>query len=768
SWKDYGGSADNSHYIVSDKITKSNVSQLELAWNYPTGDNNVYQFNPLVVDNVMYVLAKNNSLVALDATMGKEIWVHENLTGIGGRGLNYWESKDRKERRILFQINQTLQAIDANTGKSILTFGEKGVVNLREGLGRDPATVYRAQSGNPGKVFENLLILGSATGEGYFATPGSLRAFDVRTGKIVWQFITIPRPGEYGYDTWPKDAWRYIGGANTWGELTIDEKRGIAYFPTGSPTYDYYGADRTGANLFANCLLALDVRTGKRLWHYQFVHHDLWDYDGTSAPQLLTLNRNGRKVDAVAIALKQGFVFVFDRVTGKPVFPIEERPVPKSDMPGEQAWPTQPFPTAPPPFTKQRLTADEINPYILNDKERAEWKERIAASHNLGLYTPPTTKDTVSIPGAIGGANWGATAANPADGTMYVLSHDAPSIYKLSKEMPGGGAAAAAARRARARAQAQASGEAPPVHPGRAVYEQNCQACHGAEREGMGGSIPSLQGVVQRLGEQPVRQVIAGGRGQMPAFAEMAAADLNELVSFLADPTSTERHDGVEEDGAAATAAGWTAPVAGSGGAPIPEEMKSRMPSGPSQYGGMGGPPYPSDLDIPWDRYYTGYGITRHITRPPWSTLTAYDLNKGTIKWQVPLGEDVRAVAEGARNTGTMLEHKGAIVMSSGLVFVAARDGKIRAYDAADGKEVWSAQMPAGARAIPAYYEIGGRPYLVVAATTRVPQLGATGSGDGRDAGAEPEPPNGLKKGYVAFTLPAKAKPAQGATPPSQ
>ena len=269
-WNDYGGGADSSHFVALDQINKSNVSQLDVAWIYPTGDNRSHVFNPIVVDNVMYVLARDSSLVALDAATGKEIWIHDNLPGLATRGIAYWESRDRKDRRLIFTINNYLQEIDAGTGKSILTFGKNGLVDLREGLGRDPKTITRIQPNSPGRVFGNLIMLGSSPGEAYLSAPGDIRAYDVITGRIVWTFHTIPRPGEFGYDTWPKDAWKYSGGANTWGEITVDEKRGIAYFPTGSPTYDYYGADRTGSNLFANCLLALDARTGKRLWHFRW------------------------------------------------------------------------------------------------------------------------------------------------------------------------------------------------------------------------------------------------------------------------------------------------------------------------------------------------------------------------------------------------------------------------------------------------------------------------------------------------------------------
>ena len=403
-WRDYGGGTDQSKFVVLDDITKANVSQLQVSWTYPTGDERSYQFNPLIVDGTMYVLAKNSSLVALDVATGQEIWIHANLAGITGRGVNYWESADRKDRRLLFSLGSNLQEINAQTGKSILTFGKNGIVDLREGLGIDPAKVSRIASNTPGKVFENLLILGSAPGEGYFSPPGHLRAYNVITGKMAWIFHTIPWPGEFGYETWPKDAYKYIGGVNTWGEITVDAKRGIAYFPIGSPTYDYYGADRTGADLFSDCLLALDARTGKRLWHFQMVHHDLWDYDLTAAPQLLTLKKDGKTIEAVAAATKQGFIFVFDRVTGVPVWPIEERPVPPSDMPGEHAWPTQPHSTLP-PSARQLVKPDDLTPFLITDKEREYWRDRISKART-GLFTPPSLQESVITPGAVGGTNW--------------------------------------------------------------------------------------------------------------------------------------------------------------------------------------------------------------------------------------------------------------------------------------------------------------------------------------------------------------------------
>jgi quinoprotein glucose dehydrogenase len=436
NWSDYSGAPDSAQYSALTQINRTNVAKLEPVWTYSTGDNNKYFFNPLVVDNVMFVLAKSNSIVALDASTGKEVWTHASgpeIKIITNRGLNYWESKDRSDRRLLFASNHMLRAIDARTGKTIESFGTNGAVDLKEGLDRDPKTLTLVQSITPGRIFEDTLILGSATNQGYGSAPGDLRAFDVRTGKIVWTFHTIPRPGEFGYETWPKDAWKKVGGANVWSELTLDESRGVLYAPTASAKYNFYGVDRTGANLFADCLLALDARTGKRLWHFQMVHHDIWDYDDPTAPKLLTLHQNGKTIDAVAQVSKQGFVWVFNRITGEPLWPIEERPVPKSDMPGETAWPTQPFPTKPPPYARQKFTVDDLSPY-LSPEDRAKFRDQILSARNEGLFTPPGKRDTVQMPGNNGGANWGGAAVDPNKGTLVVVSKDLPSMLKLEPQ----------------------------------------------------------------------------------------------------------------------------------------------------------------------------------------------------------------------------------------------------------------------------------------------------------------------------------------------
>lgn len=726
TWMDYGGGPDQSKYVVLDEIDKTNVDQLEVAWFYPTGDDNVYQFNPIVVDSIMYVLAKDNSLVALDATTGEEIWIHANLRGIARRGINYWESEDRKDRRLIFQMNNYLQAIDARTGKSIMGFGQEGLVDLREGLGRDPKTLSRAQSGTPGKIFENLILLGSSTGEGYMSSPGHLRAYDVVTGKLVWTFHTIPQPGEYGYDTWPKDAYKYIGGVNTWGEISVDAERGIAYYPLGSPTYDYYGADRIGSNLYGTSILALDARTGERKWHYQLVHHDLWDYDPTAAPQLVTVNHDGKEIDAVAVATKHGFLFVFDRVTGEPLWPIEERPVPASDVPGEQAWPTQPFQTVLPPISRQGMTSEDISPYLLTPEERAEWKQRID-SMQTGFFTPLSReKETLALPGAVGGVNWGNTASNPDKGLVYILSIDWPSFYEKL--------------RTREEIENQEKEETALVEGGAAVYLQNCQACHGANREGLAG--PSLLNLTERLSYKDFKQVVSTGRGEMPAFTHFNEEELKDLYTFLEGSTNARRP--FPESGASDFKMP-EGPVVAAGGAPGGQEIR-QVEGGQN---GRFGAPYPEGVEVPHERLYIrGWGLSHpYLISPPWSEIMAYDLNEGTIKWRRPIGQDRDVAAEGGANTGVpRAQRNGMVVTSTGLVFSTAKDGKVYAFDADNGKQLWEAELPKGTEGLPAMYQVNGRHYLVVTSATPL----SWGRGNNKNDSDSQE----SQGGYMVFALP--------------
>ena len=695
TWADYGGGPDSSQYSSLRQINSSNVSQLEIAWTFPTGDDNRYFFNPVEAHGLTYVLAEDDSIVALDAETGKKVWAHpaEPHTEImTDRGINYWESADGRERRLLFASNHFLQAIDARTGKQILSFGTNGRVNLKEGLDRDPETLSLVQSTTPGRVFENLLILGSATNQGYGSAPGDIRAFDVRTGKLAWTFHTVPRPGEFGYDTWPKDAWTRVGGANCWGELSLDEKRGIVYVPTASAKYNFYGADRHGADLFADCLLALDARTGKLLWYFQMVHHDIWDYDNAAAPKLLTVWHDGHQVDAVAQAGKTGYVWVFDRVTGKPLWPIEERPEPRSDVPGEETWPTQPFPTNPPPFARRSFTVADLSPLITDPQEAARFRQQIESSRNSGLFTPPALADTMQMPGNSGGANWGSTAADPSNGTLVIASMDLPCLLKLEREQTGG----------------VARGETI-EQQGHFIFESNCRLCHGSGLKGLPPAIPSLVDIGSRLNRDQIAARIRQGRGPMPGFPKLADADVQSLVAFLLNPSEALN----SSPQPAATSAAGT-----------------------------------ESADSEPVRYLSGFGFmmtTAQVPpiKPPWSSLTAYDLNTGTIKWQVPLGEVPELAAKGVPNTGFPFLKTGPIMTAGGLIFTATRDHFVRAYDEQTGKVLWEKRLDTPMQGMPSVYEAGGREYLVVCAAA--PEV--------NDAAAQQH----IHGAYVAFALPRNA-----------
>ena len=605
----------------------------------------------------MYVIGIDGAIVALDATTGKQIWSHPLNGAPTNRGMNYWESKDRSDRRLIFAVDSYLQEVNALTGETINTFGNDGRVDLREGLGRDPKTMGQVQSGSPGHVFENLIILGSAPGEIYTDPPGDLRAYDVLTGKTVWTFHTIPRPGEYGYDTWPKDAWTYSGGANTWGEFAIDEKRGIAYFPLGSPTYDLYGADRIGANLFGNCLLALDARTGKRIWHFQTIHHDLWDYDLVTGPKLLTVRHGGKMVDIVAQPGKTGFLYVFNRVTGEPLWPIEERPVPKSDVPGERSWPTQPIPTKPPPFGVQKFTVDQINPY-LDESDKDRILDVMAGARNEGIFTPPVVDRTqISVPGAHGSGNWGAAAGDPATGMLYVRAWNGPDTRVLTERQPT--------------SQGGPSGFA--------LYSRMCAECHGPDR----ANLPAPANVKADL----IKDAVRNGTGQMRPIAEsvLSAQDLDTIIAYLANP-----------------AVGGQGP---SQPARPPRPPRPAPPPGQTRYWGPYGNPWTASNGMP-------------AIGPPWTELVAYDLNEGTIKWRTTLGTIPVLAARGIKNTGSIRPRGGPIVTAGGLIFVGSGgDGYIHAFDKDTGKVLWETEIEGNPDGIPAVYEVDGRQYVAFYAT---------------------------------------------------
>jgi len=723
-WTGYGNGPDNARYFPATQITRSNVTGLQVAWTYPFGDAGS---SPIVVRGVIYGRGRNGSLVALEAATGKERWVRERMTGMTSRGMSYWESADGRDQRLIFAMDSLLQEIDAQTGKSIMSFGTNGVVDLRVGLdGRDPASIGNIQSSLPGEVFNNLVIVGTATGEGYMSPPGDIRAYDVTTGKLEWTFHTVPRPGEFGYDTWPKDAWKYIGGVNNWGEMTVDARRGIVYIPLGSPTYDFYGVDRIGSNLFGTSIVALDARTGKRLWHFQFVHHDLWDLDPSAAPQLTTIRHNGRSRDVVVVGAKTTWLYVFDRVTGEPIWPIEERPVAKSDMPGEQSWPTQPYPTNPPPHARQSFGADDISPYLSTD-EAARFRTRLLAAKNLGLFTPINYSDTVHIPTSNGGVLFGGMASEPTTGAVYVVSHDNPGILRLVRpgETTGRGA--------------------PPPPPGQVAYQQNCQSCHGADRRGS-DSAPALvytaadpanniAAGAPRFDAATIRTVIAAGKGRMPPFAHLTPADVEALVALLTTAPGA-RGQGAGGRGRGGSAAGSGAPlelIVGSGSA----FTRAEAPGGRGR-GAL--PPYPDGVPQYERPVINEYNTVGNRIAPPFTSIVKYDLNVPAITWRVGFGDDPELAARGITGTGAPGLVNGVIVTASGLLFGAGRDNQIRAWDTDTGRQLWSSRFGGDFVGSPVMYQMGGRQYLLV------PAAGAPPRGGG------PAPTAPL--GWIAYALP--------------
>lgn len=709
TWQLYGGGPDQSRYFDGSQITKENVSQMKVAWIYPSGDSLFYLSSPVVADTIMYLMAKNNSLVAINALTGKEIWIHANLQGVSRRGINYWESKDKKNKRIVFTLGNTLQAIDASTGKSILSFGKNGYVDLREGLDRDPSSIRRIQSMMPGFIFEDLIVMGSSPGENYFSPPGYVRAYNIVTGELVWTFHTIPQPGEFGYDTWPKDAYRYAGSVNVWSEISIDEKRGIAYLPLGSPTYDYYGADREGSNLYGNCLLALDVRTGKRLWHFQTLHHDLWDYDLASAPQLITVDHNGKKIDAVAVATKQGLLFAFDRVNGEPLWPIEEKPFPASNMPDERSWPTQPIPTVIPGFTRHAITKETLNEYF-SEEVKQKWYKKLDTVKS-GMYLPPSDKyEIVAMPGALGGANFGNTAADPDKGIVFVQTQEHASIYRLNMVKPP-----------------ESTLSEDDIAKVKKLYATTCQTCHGVDMKG--GVGPALVNAGQRIFFFEFKDILASGKGQMPGFAhidEQTVTALYRYIGGVPNNFTPRKSDPRKVPGG---------PVVASGGVTIPPDAKKVAPL----------MDYPEDVVHPSSKYVTDYGLEWPIlAATPWSSIVAYDLNLGTIRWRKPIGEDKEALANGHKDTGAQagVLRKG-MVVTPGVVFATAKGGKVYAFDTTDGKLLWETTLSYEVNGQPVMFEINGKQYLVVNATSDF-------SNDSVDHSKEP---GAMPRGYVVFAL---------------
>lgn len=660
-WRTYLGDKASTQYAALDQIHTGNVHTLEAAWTFSTGDaipgRTQIQCNPIVVDGRLYGTTAQLKAFALRADTGEPLWTFDPFEGGTpesqgvNRGVAYWEAEDGAAQRLFYAADTHLYALDAETGTPVETFGEGGRIDLRDGLGRAAAELFVSAT-SPGVVYGDLLIQGTRVSETEGGAPGSIRAYDVHTGDIAWTFHTIPQPGDDGYETWPPDAWERVGGANNWSGMSLDEERGLVFVPTGSAAFDFYGGDRIGQNLFANTLLVLDAETGERVWHFQTVRHDLWDRDLPAPPNLITIERDGQAVDAVAQVTKSGHVFAFERETGEPLFPIEEVDVPPSDLVGEEAWPTQPLPTKPAPFARQQFTEDMVTERTPEAHDAV--LERFRAVRSDGQFVPPSLEGTMIFPGFDGGAEWGGAAFDPETGRFYVNSNEMPWILTVEEVVGDDGE---------------------PISLGQRTYALNCAACHGANRTGdVQQNYPSLIGLNEWFGRDDVAAIIRNGRGIMPAFPQLGQEEIDALVAFL-----------MEEEAAAPVAL-------------ADEEGEPQLP-----YAHTG-----------WNRFLDPDGYP--AVEPPWGTLNALDLNTGEYDWQVPLGEFEALTEQGMPPTGTENYGGPVVTAGGLLFIAATQDEMFRAYDKETGEVLWETDLPAGGYATPATYIVDGRQYVVIAA----------------------------------------------------
>ena len=658
-WREYLGGPDRAHYSSLKQITPENVNNLQIAWEYHTQDTaGQMQCNPIIVDGVLYAPTASVQIFALDAATGKELWRFADSRDPQwfntSRGVTYWADGD--DKRILFTAGPWLYALNAKTGQVIESFGDQGRVSLRLGLPENAQDKFIC-SNTPGTIYKDLIVMPVRLSEGPDAAPGHVRAFNVRTGKLAWTFRTIPHPGEAGYETWGKENWKNtdVGAANNWAGMAIDRDRGILYVPTGSAGYDFYGGNRPGNNLYANCLLALDAATGKRKWHFQFVHHDVWDRDLPSPPTLVQIKRDGpdgrpRLIDAVAQITKSGFVFVFDRVTGKSLFPIQEVKVPTNGLPGEVPSATQPVPLLPAPFARQTIGENDINPYAENKEELLT---KLKSIRHRDQFELPSQEGTLIFPGFDGGGEWGGPAYDAETGLLYINSNEMAWVMKMlptpkKDELVG-------------------------LTPGQKVYTLNCSTCHGPELQGNPASgYPSLKDIGNRRDQAFVNTVVKGGKGMMPGFAYLKSEERQALVEFLFGMEKKE----VGDDTHASLF-------------PLPFKMDG----------------YNKFLDK------NGYPAIS----PPWGQLSALNLNTGEYEWKIPLGEFKELTARGIPPTGCE-NYGGPVVTAGGVLFIAAtKDGMFRAFDKRTGKLLYQTQLPAGGFATPSVYEAGGKQYVVIA-----------------------------------------------------
>jgi quinoprotein glucose dehydrogenase len=673
SWESYGGSKENIHYSSLTQIDTTNVSRLQPAWIFHTGDADTARFsqmqcNPIIIDSVMYVTSPTLKLFALHAATGKKLWefnpdsLHRNkdwwhFIVVNNRGVTFW-SDGKGDDRIFFVTGSVLNCINARTGELITSFGNGGIKDLHEDLDRDVSDLLVIAT-SPGIIYKDLYIIGSRVNEGPDAAPGHIRAYDVKTGKLRWIFRTIPRPGESGYETWDDStAYRHIGGANCWSGFSLDEKRGILFAPTGSASFDFYGGRRKGQNLYANCLLALDAATGLRRWHFQFVHHDLWDYDVPSPPALVTIRKDGKKIDAVAQTTKNGMVWLFERETGKPLHPIYEVPVDSvSELAGEKVWPTQPLSGFSKPFVRQGFTESDLNPY-LPDTSLARLKKELQGYRYGKMFIPPGFKTSVVFPGFDGGAEWGGPAFDPETGFLYVNANEMGWLLTMREVKP------------------EPPKKETMIQAGLRLYDKYCVTCHGADKKGTGNN-PPLTDIGKKYTRDTLMQLLNTGRRMMPSFRHITAEEKNAILVYLLQ---------------------------------LKEEQQKKFER-PTQ-------PVDTFFNLPYSTtgYYKFLSPEGYpAIKPPWGTLTAIDLTTGEHKWKTTLGEYPELTAKGIPSTGTE-NYGGSVATAGGLLFIAAAsDAKLRAFNKHTGKLLWEYPLPAAGFATPSVYQVKNKQYIVIA-----------------------------------------------------
>jgi len=668
TWNNYGGSKENIHYSSLAQIDTNNISQLQTAWIFNTGDADTVnksqiQCNPIIVDSIMYLTSPTLKLFALHAGTGQKIWEFNpdsmslNFVLNNSRGVTYW-TDGKSDKRIFYVASSYLHCIDATNGQLVRSFGDSGLIDLHNDLGREVADLFVTAT-SPGIIYKDLYILGSRVDEGAAAAPGHIRAFDVRTGKLRWIFHTIPKPGEVGYETWEDpEAYKHIGGANSWSGFTLDEERGILFAPTGSASYDFYGGKRKGQNLFANCLLALDAGTGKRKWHFQFIHHDLWDWDLPAPPVLVIIEKDGKKIDAVAQTTKHGMVWLFERESGDPIYPIDEMPVDTTtELSGEKVWPTQPIPTFIKPFVRQSFSVSDINPY-LPDSSIAKLKKDLEGYRYGKMFLPPGKKPAVELPGFDGGAEWGGPSYDPQTGLLYVNGNEMGWVVTMRDVDPK-----------------------PPLkenygQAGVRLYQKYCMSCHGADRKGT-GNFPTLINVQEKYHDTDIMSLLSTGRRMMPSFNYITNEEKEAIVSYILDSKKDQLKDFIRSA--------------------QPQDAYRNVPYAMAGYNKFLSP--------------EGYPAIA----PPWGTITAINLNTGEHVWKTTLGEYPELKEKGIPPTGTE-NYGGPVVTAGGLLFIAAsRDGMIRAYNKVNGKLLWQYELPSPGFATPSVYEVNGKQFLVIA-----------------------------------------------------